>query len=121
MRGPKVILVAALGALFAQMVCVAACAGELGCADPGQAMPAPACPRHHNQSHDRTSPPCAQHFVVSPEPSRLSQGGVSGSVVVGRTTTFSAILPLGARAYSVDFATPSPPEQQKLSISILRI
>jgi hypothetical protein len=118
----KLIMLAAMAILFAQIQCVAACVGQLCSADFAKTESVPPCHRHHNHSHDQTPGSCTDHFIVSRTTSpQAAQVDTSAFSVLGVGTMMPAALLADARASALDFSTFSPPEFQKLPATVFRI
>ena len=61
---PKFIVILAMAILFAQLQCVAGCAGDPCSNDASRTESVPPCHQHHNDA-DHGSGPCARHVIVS--------------------------------------------------------
>jgi hypothetical protein len=118
----NLIVLAATAILFAQIQCVAACAGQLCSPDFAKTEPVPPCHRHHDHSHDQAVRSCTEHIIVSRTTSPQAQQVDSAPFAVsGAGAMMSASLLTDARTSGLDFSTFSPPELQKPSSTVFRI
>ena len=125
MSRTKLIVLAAMALLFAQLQCTAACATQLCKTDFDKSESLPPCHRHHHPgpSHDQPSGSCAHQVLVVTTPSQqLSQIELPHfSVMNAAETVFADCLAdSGVNAHR-HMAAPSPPGYESLSSVVLRI
>ena len=122
MSRTKLIVLAAMALLFAQLQCTAACATQLCKTDSNNSESLPPCHRHHHSpSHDQTSGSCVHQIIVVTTPSQqLSQIELPQFSVMNAVETVFAdcLADSGANARQM---APSPPGYESLSSVVLRI
>jgi hypothetical protein len=118
----KFIIVLAMAILFAQLQCVAGCAGEPCHDDRSQTDSVPPCHQHHDHTHGHGSGPCTQHVLISP--ASLSQSveiGLANFSIAELTPSAYALVPSNWRLFADGAFESSPPPLHSSSITVLRI
>lgn len=123
MSRTKLIVLAAMALLFAQLQCTAACATRLCKTDSNNSESLPPCHRHHHSpSHDQTSGSCVHQIVVVPTPSQqLLQMEMPAFPVMNAAETVIADFLADSGASTHNHLAPSPPGFQSRSSVVLRI
>ena len=116
----KVIVLVAMAMLFAQLQCVAACAGNLCAPDNARTESIPPCHRHHNHSHDKI-PGCPQQALNPPatSPQTAHVDAPVMSVLGFVNVAFS--IQLDTTPAKIDFSSLTPPESVDRPATVLRI
>lgn len=115
----RLIVFVAVAMAFAQLQCVAACAGDLCGADLGQTESVPPCHEHHDQAPGS----CSFHLIVMPAAvPHAAHSHIPVFSVLGLAATVSSILPVDGDSCKATLSAPSPPgTTAPLSSIVLRV
>jgi hypothetical protein len=116
------LIVVAIALLFAQLECVAACAGQLCSGDFSHSESLPPCHRHHGHSHDQSPVSCAHPVVgalaAAPDTLQLDAPAV---LLLSPEAAISGGSPAETRTTALNSSGFSPPRFTGLSCVVLRI
>ena len=118
----KLIVFIALATVFAQLQCVAACAGNWCGPDLGKSQSVPPCHRHHDHSQDRTPASCGHQLMNPPATSpHAIQLQAPIMVPIGLVASSAWVVRADVRVDRLHPAAFSPPEAVRPAPSVLRI